>query len=185
MIKSKKERKAGREKWSRADKINFFVAAFAVITTMVPPGVHALNYLQRPRAAITSPFPGEHVPNNTFGVTGTATSIPANDDLWLVVRAGIQGRWYPIRRVLVTDGKWAVGPNKLCPQPGPHDIEIFLVPNNGGGQFFAYVGSKAQSEGLGIDSIPPTAVLEAVSQVIVPAHARLICKQGKGLITRR
>ncbi len=173
------EDKEDHRTWSWPDRINSTIAVVALLIALAPYLEHFVSYLERPGAAISSPVDGEHVANNTFGVTGTAANIPADDDLWLVIRSGIQGRWYPVKRLLVTDGRWAVRRGTICPQPGPHDIEVFLVPDNGGGQFFSYLGSTAQSEGQGIDSIPPAAVLKAVSSIIVPAHATPTCRQGR------
>jgi hypothetical protein len=176
MPQSDEAPKRERERWSRADKINRWIAVSAVIAALIalaPWAKNVYDWVQRPRAAISSPFNGEHVRTNTFGVAGTAANVPADADLWLVVRSGVEGRWYPIGRFLVTNGKWTSGVHDLC--PGPHDIEVFLVPDNGGAQFFTYVGSKAQHQGVGIDSIPPTAVLEGTSQIIVPGPSKPGC----------
>ena len=63
----------------------------------------------------------------------------------------------------------------MCPSPGPQDVEVFMVPNTGEAEFFAYVKSSAQRKGLGINSPPPTAIREATSHIDIAHNAKPRC----------
>jgi hypothetical protein len=145
-----------RDKWSRADKVSFFAAVVACLVAAVPYAVQGFRYLERPRVTIISPKNGARENANTLGVNGTAQNIPQSSDSWLVVRAGVEGRWYPFERVRLAGDRWAVKKDRICPGSGPQDIEIFLLPDTDEGQLFAYARESPQQRKVGINSMLPT-----------------------------
>jgi hypothetical protein len=104
---------------------------------------------------------------NTFGAGGTASHIPESDDLWLVVRSGIEGRWYPDARLAPEDGAWRLQPRELCPASGPQELEVWLVPQTADGELIAYRKALDAGQAPGLNSMPPTATLEAVASISV------------------
>jgi hypothetical protein len=99
------------------------------------------------------------------GATGTAHNKPSDEDLWLVKRSGIEGRWYPVGRLLVkSDGSWTVP--ALSPALGQQELYVILVPITEDAQFIDYVNNLANSD-LGISSLPPASMVEAVSSINV------------------
>jgi hypothetical protein len=176
---SKADEGKGREKWSRADKVNGIAALIAclglVLGVGLPGILHLVSYLKRSQASITWPVDNSKMTNNTFGAYGTAENIPADADLWLIVRSGIEGRWYPIQRLRIVNGSWHVGKKWICPAPGPQELVIYLVPDSEEGQLYAYQTSGAQLKGLGINSIPLYSTVKATASVQIPRNVRLGC----------
>ena len=89
---------SGKDKWTRADKINSLIAATAclgVVAVAIPLLVRLKAHLDRPQVTIVSPANGSIVTTRHIAAAGYATNIPPGDALWVVVNAGIQGRWYP------------------------------------------------------------------------------------------
>jgi len=89
-----------RDTWTRADKINGIGILITFLGLIIGIGIpfvqHWLHYLGRPQVSIIWPANNEKMAYNTFGANGTAKNIPDNSDLWLFLRSGIEGRWYPI-----------------------------------------------------------------------------------------
>jgi hypothetical protein len=169
---------AGRT-WSRADKFSLsavIVAGLALLISAVQPIAAAAHYFERPRVSIAFPSTGAHLDDNRFGASGSASHIPPSSDLWLVIRPGIEGRYYPtINLTLNANGSWHVGPDQICPAPGVQDIQVYMVPNTDENDLFGYRRSGAAKKGAGMNSMPAGAVLEASSNVVVAANMHTGC----------
>jgi hypothetical protein len=165
-------------KWTKADKMNgagVLVAILGLVGGVLVPNLwHLHNYLNRPQASISWPNEQAKIPNNAFGAQGTAHHIPTDSDLWLIVRSGIEGRWYPDERLTVTDGSWQVPKNMICPASGPQELVIYLVPDSAEGSLFAYKRSAAQ-KGLGMNSVPIGSTVMALVTVHVANSKRTGC----------
>ena len=167
------------ERWSKADKINgagVLVAILGLIGGVVVPNLWNLyNYWHQPQASITWPTQTTHVADNTFSAHGTASHIPADSDLWLIVRSDGDGRWYPTERLIVANGSWRVPADVICPAPGPQELVVYMIPDSEEGQLFAYQNSKTGMNGLGINSVPIGSVAEAAVTVNVPKTKHAYC----------
>jgi hypothetical protein len=128
-----------------------------------------------PHATITWPTNNEKITDNTIGVRGTAKNVPNDSDLWLFLRSGVEGRWYPIKRLRVTNGKWFIGRKWICPVVGVQELIVYLIPDSEEGQLFAYQNSGAETQGVGLNSIPPYATVEATAYVEIPRSAHIGC----------
>jgi hypothetical protein len=169
---NKNSGKPKHDKWSQADKINgvgVLIAVLGLLLGVGLPGVlHLVSYLNRAQASIIQPVDNARVPDNTFGAHGSADNIPPDYDLWLILRSGVEGRWYPVQLLHVVKGIWQVGEEQMCPTPGLQELIIYMVPDSEEGQLFAYQRSAASKSGQGIDSIPPDSVVKATAYVQVP-----------------
>ncbi len=165
-------------RWSRSDKIAMFTAvlgAVLAVVALLPYGISIYHGMNRPKSAISLPVSGTRERTNIFGAAGTAQNIPPSSDLWLVVRGGVRGTWYPYNRLPVSDGRWRVPARRLCPGAGPQDIEVYLVPDTDETELFDFIHSTAARQSKGISSLPPGSVLEAVSSVDVAAKGEPSC----------
>lgn len=166
------------KQWTRSDRISLaavIAATLAFLVAAIQPMSSIVHYFSRPRVTIESPSNGMNMPNNTFGAWGTAQHVPPTSDLWLVVRSGVEGRWYPIYNLSADGGKWAIRNDRICPGSGLQDIQIYLVPNMDEGELFSYIKGDSAQQGLGINSMPPDAVLEATSSINVAGNSRTSC----------
>jgi hypothetical protein len=168
------------KQWSKADKINgagTLVAILGLIGGVVVPNLwHLYNYWQRPQASIEWPAKTTQVADNTFGARGTASHIPADSDLWLIVRSDGDGRWYPTQLPLaIADGSWRVAADMICPAPGPQELVVYMIPDSEENELFAYLKSKSGKNGLGINSVPVGSVVKAAVTVDVPKTNRVYC----------
>lgn len=162
--------------WTRSDKISLcavIAATLAFFVSLIQPAISLTHYMTRPRVTIESPAAGISEQNNTFGSWGAARGIPASSDLWLVVRSGVEGRYYPIDNLTLMDGKWSIRSNWICPAGGLQDIQVYLVPNTDENDLFDYIRSRGPHQG--INSMPSQAVLEASSDVQVAGNPRPSC----------
>jgi hypothetical protein len=114
------------------------------------------------------PTDGSTQPSN-LGATGTATNIPRDDDLWLVIRSGIEGRWYPVSRIVPQDnGVWKIPRDVIQPAKGFQEIEVIMLSDSDEAQFIDYVKQRmATGADLGLSSIPSVHMLEAVARITV------------------
>ena len=166
-------------KWSTADRINGIGITIAllglVLGVAVPDVTHLIAYFKRPQAAFSWPHNNADMPNNTFAASGTAKNIPADSQLWLVIVPTVQGKWYPVGYLRVVDNSWHVPPSRICPAPGLQELVIYRVPDSEAGSLYSYEASKAEVEGLGIDSMPLGSTVMTTAQVSIPAHVRPYC----------
>jgi hypothetical protein len=166
------------KKWARSDKLSLvavIAASVACLVSAIKPAQSVMHYLARPRVTIGYPLPGSDMPNNTFGAWGKASNIPASSELWLVVRSGVEGRYYPVDNLAIVNGTWSIRSNRICPGAGLQDIQVYLVPGTGGNALFDYIRGSAANQGTGINSVPPQAVLEATSNVEVAGSSEKSC----------
>lgn len=163
------------EKWSRADKINLWIALIACVGIAVPYGKAIDRHFRRPQATITSPSPDEVMPNNTFGAAGTARNIPQGSDLWIVVRSGDEGRWYPDGRIIVRGNKWTYARWQLCTGYGVQYLQVFLVTFSAEKDLFSFIRSSARQQEKGVNSMPPGARLEYSRRIKVRPSRRKFC----------
>ena len=170
-----KSGKPKHDKWSRADKINGIAVLVALLGLLIPDVLHLMSYFTRAQASIIQPVNNARVPDNTFGARGSAENIPSDSDLWLIIRSGIEGRWYPVELLHVVNGMWQVGENQMCPASGLQELIIYLVPDSDEGQLFAYKRSAAGKNSTGINSVPPDSVVKATAYVQVPQKAKTGC----------
>jgi hypothetical protein len=167
-----------RARWTRSEQISLVAAAIslaALLVAAIQPVTSWINYLSRPKVNIQYPSDGMQAANNTFGAHGTAQDIPPSSDLWLVVRSGVEGRWYPVTHLTVSGGRWSIGRDGICPASGLQDIQIYLVPDTDEGGLFGYVRASKSQQALGMNSMPPGAVLEATHAVNVDSNSPTTC----------
>jgi hypothetical protein len=129
------------KKWTRANKIALFVGIAALAVALIPYAIDVVRHFTGPRGSISEPAPGSIQPNNMFSADGTASNIPSGDDLWLVVRSGVGGRWYPAARVAPINGQWLVGGGIVRPAAGPQILELILLPDSSEATFVNYVSA--------------------------------------------
>ena len=155
-----------KQPWSRADRITLSTAILALLVAVTPVATHFWEGLHSVHATITTPATGSvYHASEDPGATGTGHNKPSDDDLWLVKRSGIEGRWYPVERLLIqSDGQWTVP--ALHPALGQQELYVILVPITEDAQFIDYVKNLGRSD-PGISSLPPGSVVKAVSSFIV------------------
>jgi hypothetical protein len=162
--------------WIRSNKISMWAlifAALALLVSLIQPVSSLTHYLNRPRVAIKFPANGANEPNNTFGSSGIASNIPTSSDLWLVVRSGVEGRYYPVDNLTLANNKWSIPGDWICPASGRQDIQIYLVPNTDENDLFDYTRGRGPHHG--INSMPSQAVLEASHAIKVAANSQKSC----------
>jgi hypothetical protein len=172
--------RANRAKWDRADKINgigVLIALLGLIAGVgVPNIVRWVSYLHRPQVSIRWPGNNDKLVNNTFGANGTAEAIPSDADLWLMVKPALEGRWYPVERLPITNDKWNISRRQICPASGLQELVIYMVPGSDEGPLWNYEKNiKTTQKSVGINSVPLDSVVEATSLVQVPANTRPYC----------
>lgn len=159
------------KKWSRANKIGLFgaiVAVIALIIAALPYAADVWRHFSGPSAAITEPAPGSVQPNNMFGAQGTSRNIPDGDDLWLVVRSGIEARWYPVTRIVPVNGPWIVGGGLIRPALGSQIIELIMLSDSNEASFINYVKAlQLKQLNPGLSSLPNGYTLLASAQIQV------------------
>ena len=155
--------------WSRADKINGVAALVALVVAVQPYAHAAWNHFAGPQATITAPADGSTEQNQDFGASGTAKHISRDDDLWLVIRSGIEGRWYPVTRIIPgSDGGWVVPRQVIQPAKGRQEIQVIRLSISDEAQFIDYVNRRASNRSdPGLSTIPSVHKLEAVARIIV------------------
>jgi hypothetical protein len=167
------------KKWSKADKINgvgVSVAIFGLIAgVLIPFCWHIYTYSQRPQASITRPIKNSKMASNKFGTYGTAAHIPADSDLWLIVRSDGDGRWYPTELLQVANGTWHVSDTSICPAPGFQELVVYMIPDSAESPLFSYINSNAGKRGLGINSVPVGSVVMASAIVNVAKNKYVYC----------
>lgn len=167
------------KRWSTADRINGVAALIAILGLIagvaVPDLGHLISYLKRPQASFSWPHNNGDMPNNTFAATGTAKNIPADSQLWLVIVPTVQGKWYPVGYLHIVSNSWHVPPREICPAPGLQELVIYSVPDSEAGSLYSYESSKAEVQGVGINSMPLGSTVMATAQVTIPAHVRPFC----------
>jgi hypothetical protein len=157
--------------WTRAEKISATSAAIAVIALGIaatPSVSDVVKHFTGPRATIAMPAEGSTQPGN-LGATGTATNIPRDDDLWLVIRSGIEGRWYPVSRIVPqANGVWTIPRDVIQPAKGFQEIEVIMLSDSDEAQFIDYVNQRISTGAdPGLSSIPSVYSLEAVVRITV------------------
>jgi hypothetical protein len=154
--------------WSRADKISAAIAVIALGAAVTPYVSDVVKHFTGPRATIIMPVDGSTHPRS-FGATGTAANIPRDDDLWLVIRSGIEGRWYPVSRIVPqANGAWTIPRGVIQPATGFQEIEVIMLSDSDEAQFIDYVNQRMKtSADPGLSSIPSVYSLEAVVRITV------------------
>jgi hypothetical protein len=154
--------------WSRADKISAAIGVIALGTAVAPYVSDVVKHFTAPRATITVPADGSTQPSD-LGACGTSTNIPRDDDLWLVTRSGIEGRWYPVTRIVPqANGNWTVPRNVIQPATGFQEIEVLMLSDSDEAQFIDYANRReATGADPGLSNIPSVHSLEAVARITV------------------
>lgn len=150
-------------------------AVLAAMGTAVTYGIKGFNYLERPQVSITSPINGSVVASRAFGVSGTASHIPANFDLWVVDWPDQDRNWYPVAGVDAPNGKWSLPEKQVCPNIGLHAIQVWMVPDSSVDVFNKYIHRKVYSNykwNPGLETPPPGAVPKASVMVRVPSSLK-------------
>lgn len=132
---------------------------------------NGLTYIGQARVTITSPENGETMKDRGFAVSGTASHVPANSELWVVDWPSRQGHWYPVAAASLSGNLWSLPRKTVCPGNGEHYIKVFLVPDSQALIFNSYVQRKVSSgynDNLGMGSIPSGITQEASSLIQVP-----------------
>ncbi len=152
----------------RTNVIGTTISIIALLVASLPYLSDVVKHFTGPRAAITMPADGSTQPSN-FGATITAANIPHDHDLWLVIRSGIEGRWYPIRRIVPpASGVSTIPRGVIRPAKGFQEIEVMMLSDSDEGQFIDYV-NRREATGIdpGLSTIPSVYSLEAVTRITV------------------
>ena len=121
------------------------------------------------QATISSPIPSTKEYDNLFGANGFAQNIPSNMELWLVVKSGVEDKYYPLEPLVIdNDGGWNIPNAKICPALGSQVIQVYLVPKAEEGSLSTY-SLDGTNHLAGIPSMPTGSVREAQSRVTVLA----------------
>jgi hypothetical protein len=164
------------KQWSTADKINGVGVLVAILGLTIPLVWHLYTSSQQPRVSVKWPNDDVNMTDNTFGSYGTAAHIPAGSDLWLIVRSGGDGRWYPTKRPLqVHNGSWQIRRGTICPAAGSQELVIYMIPEAEEGSLFAYINSKAGWNELGMNSVPVDSKVMASATVNVAKDKHVWC----------
>jgi WD40 repeat protein len=124
-----------------------------------------------PAANIYSPLPN-FAATKAFSVSGTANNIPADDHLWLIVRAP-DNLWYPVERLHVDAQKWSVTASNFCIQPGRQDVQVWMVPDTAESPLLHRTSDGRTS---GLHSLPTRSILKAHVTTQVPRSVKSTCR---------
>ncbi|MDF5758360.1 hypothetical protein [Spongiactinospora sp. TRM90649] len=128
-----------------------------VITAVVTVGLWLADRTAKsvpPSGTITSVQDNLVLTRDALYVAGEASDIPAGSEVWIVVRAGVERLWYPVKAVNVaSDGTWRSDEDPNNPQevlvttPGAYYIQIYCADM---GAIAALQKEKADSLASGI-----------------------------------
>jgi len=150
------------------NKITLFVGLAALIVGLIPYAIDIERHFTGPHASISEPASGSIQPNNMFSAYGTASNIPSGDDLWLVVRSGVEARWYPSTRLVPLNGDWIVGGGINRPSAGPQVLELILLPDSREGTFVNYVNAlRLHDLNPGMSQLPSGYTVLYSAQIVV------------------
>jgi hypothetical protein len=150
---------------------SFVVSVVALAASLIQPSILVYDHFSLTSVSISNPIPNASLIGPDHTALGTAKNIPADNDLWLVVRTEDVGQWYPVGRISVNpDGSWSTdfslgdpGPNNA----GVFEIYVYLV----GSQYSGIIAddeNKIEKNGYrqGLSSMPagPTLTASVVVQ---------------------
>ncbi|MFI0421809.1 hypothetical protein [Spongiactinospora sp. 9N601] len=156
-----------RRRWARTDKI----AAFAiVISAVITLGIWLADRQGRsvpPSGTITNIADELKVREEALFVEGKAGDIPVGSEVWLVIRAGLERRWYPVMMTRPgPDGSWRSDDDASDPQNvrlvtnGPYYIQIYCANMSAIAEFQQYKAKAIKSNKYpGMDKLPRGAKL--------------------------
>ncbi len=158
----------GRRKhapWSRAD----LIAVTALLASIgIPLGSKVVGDLNRTSVSIAHPRNGVMVRTNTFGVAVTASNVPAEDTLWLVVQPTINGHFYPVQdQPQPVPASWSVPAGLVCPAVGWQEIQVWTVPTSTNDTLLAFRRRALPAQVYGLSIMPGGSVLRAYAVVDV------------------
>jgi len=121
-------RNSRRTDWTA---ISTCIAMTSLLLVIVPPWFD--RWFLEPKADFTSglevkrTFPvhdQDSVPTS-FDLSGTSANIPMDQDVWVIVRATTEGRWYPTARV--TGDHWMTQELAIRMATGKQELYLYMV----------------------------------------------------------
>jgi hypothetical protein len=116
--------------WSRADKINAFLASVALVTAIAAIWPLASQFLESRNAAAASidkPGTNSRISGKTTTANGTARNVAPDESVWLVLRTSADGNWYPSQRLdIQPDGTWETSPTDPVVLADTGQFELYL-----------------------------------------------------------
>jgi hypothetical protein len=144
----------------RSDKKATVALLVAIVALVAPWGQSAWVHFHEASASIIVSIPGlKTSPRMTvrspFDVHGEWNNITPAEDMWLMVRSGNEGRWYPVERLQKdANGKWATTGKAIQPAIGLQEIEILQVPVTADGTLIDYIKNLQKRGDPGLNSPP-------------------------------
>ncbi|WP_147268207.1 hypothetical protein [Spongiactinospora rosea] len=173
-----------RRSWARADKIAIFAVVISAIVTVGIWLADRQGGIVPPSGSITNIADELVVRKEALFVEGKAQDIPAGSEVWLVIRAGSEGRWYPVMATRVgPDGSWRSDDDASDPRNvrlatnGPYYIQIYHADMNAIAEFQQYK-AKTITSGIypGMDKPPGSATL--LDQKLIRRDGQVKSPQG-------
>lgn len=129
------------------------VVAIIAVTPLVRGAVERNSELH---ATFVQPTSGQAVHGETVPTQVTVENLGNDEDVWLVLRAGEQGRWYPIVRIqpdgsgawMASDGEVVLGTT------GTYQLLLYGVRPPEAGAMQEYVESAEANGHPGLTSLP-------------------------------
>jgi hypothetical protein len=132
------------------------LAACAALVSVMPFGSHEWQKWYAPSVVIRAPSAHEVV-KAQFDAQGYSKHVSNSEDLWLIVRSGIEGRWYPVCRLQKLSGHaWKTTDNAIQPALGWQQIYVFEIPETADAVLIDYVNHEIKP-GNGLSGLPSEA----------------------------
>jgi hypothetical protein len=133
-------------KWSRADTISAAAMVIALVALIGPWLGHIIDVQYEPDATIVRVTISNDSCVNIqgglshigFNTTGTASNIPAGEDLWLLVRS-VEGPWYPLTRINTSIEPWNEQTEINTKDANFTNIEVIMLTAAEDGQLINYM----------------------------------------------
>jgi hypothetical protein len=101
------------------------------------------------------------------GLSGALRNIPMDRDIWMVVRAGVQGDWYAAGWFAQHGGSWSIGRGLICPANGAQEFQLWMVPDSEDTGLLVLLHDKQLGKSTWAVDMPPGATLEFNVDVVV------------------
>lgn len=159
--------KKGKGRWQRSDWLSLAAVAVSLIALLIPPITSQIESARAPKASISGIEEEQKLSRSDYQVEVSYENKDDDADVWLVLRTGIEGKWYPLRRVLPSEGDLNTGVSEpldvFLATTGPYQLSVYYTTPSQGLAFQEYLAQPAADQ-TGMFGIPEGIVeLETVS----------------------
>lgn len=152
-------------RWTRTDRISLGALIIALLALLGSFGPGAADYLWGSKAYIENLSDGDVVVSSDISVEVRITN-PRDMDYWLILKTGVEGKWYPQARIISDDnGKSPSIPVHLG-STGSFQISVYATDPSQGESLYEYFARPADGR-TGLTGLP-----EGISQMALVSFKR-------------